>query len=278
MSSTIIVPPIRAPLTDPRGGTAGRAGRGRIAALAETQTTREWYLFFEKLARGLGRLDASVNQGTHEERLATNPANVPDGALWVETDRGNVVYQVQQDEDGEPVWVYLAGTMAGTLTPDERPADLGEFDTGFMFAATDTDEIYQWDGTAWVDITPVTTEDNSVEYAKATSVLTLTTTAQVIPGCSIVLSRAGKYLVVATFDFAAINDPTIALIGGILGVPGQAIVQYFGSDIFRATVAQQWMLTAGVGTTVQLSAYKSGGTGSSQTMAETTLSVTWIAP
>src|SRR4030095_4308986 len=118
--SAIIVPPIRAPPTRPRGGAAGRAGRGRIAALAEAQTTREWYLFFEKLARALGRLDSSVNQRTHAERLALLPGNAPDGALWVETDRDNVVYQVQQDEDGEPVWVYLAGTIAGGAAPRGR--------------------------------------------------------------------------------------------------------------------------------------------------------------
>lgn len=142
LMSAIIVPPIRAPLTD-RGGTAARR---RTAALAESQTTREWYLFFEKLARGLGRLDSSVNQGTREERLATNPGNVPDGALWVETDRG-VVYQVQTDADGEPVWVYLAGTMQALLA--DKPADLDVNDTGFLFFGTDYAHTWRWTGTAW---------------------------------------------------------------------------------------------------------------------------------
>jgi hypothetical protein len=362
--SAIIVPPIRAPLTDPRGGTAARS---RTAALANAQTTREWYLFFEKLARGLGRLDASVNEGTHEARLATNPANVPDGALWVETDRGNMVYQVQQDEDGEPVWVYLAGTMAGTLTPDERPADLGEFDTGFQFAATDTGRTLQWTGTAWVDITlvrygthaarlaiitanipkgalyvetdrgnviyqmqgaawwylagimagtvspdqrPADLGANDVDFqfrdtasgdihtwtgsawsspvapggtvqiAYCSTPLTLTGAGQDVPGCSLTVSRAGRYLVTACFDF--INaDPGFNCIGILAGTSNVAIFGSYASatTAVESMVSQQWVMVVPAGHTFQLVVYKTTGTiSTSAVTTHTSISATWIAP
>ena len=93
------------------------------------------------------RLDSSVNQGPHAERLELNPGNAPDGALWVETDRGNVVYQVQADEDGEPVWVYLSGTMTALLA--DKPPDLGVNDSGLLFYGTDYAHTWRWIGSTW---------------------------------------------------------------------------------------------------------------------------------
>jgi hypothetical protein len=113
-------------------------------------------------------------EGTHAERLAVPAAAMRPGTWWYETDR-TVLYQARlykspakpPDAPPEPRWFYVMGTMTGTLSPDERPADLGpsdlltppttahpSVDTGFQFEATDTAQLWLWDGTQWVDATP----------------------------------------------------------------------------------------------------------------------------
>jgi Chaperone of endosialidase len=91
--------------------------------------------------------------GTHAERIddKNDPAQYRPGTWFWETDR-TVLYQVRVIA-GEPQWVYVLGTMSGTLTPDQRPTDLGPFDAAFQFLASDTGQSYFWDGTAWVDVT-----------------------------------------------------------------------------------------------------------------------------
>jgi hypothetical protein len=101
----------------------------------------------------LQQLQASnIGSGVHADRPL--PGDMPDGAIWVDADRG-VIYQNQGGN-----WQYIAGTMYGTLVPDQRPADLGAYDGGFEFRANDTDPAYRgrdfvWSGTAWVETTPV---------------------------------------------------------------------------------------------------------------------------
>src|SRR4029453_5478762 len=86
--------------------------------------------------------------GTHAERLAQPVDAMPDGAMWVETDRGNVLYQLQNG-----VWWYIAGTMFGTLSPDQRPADLGVPDAGFDFrTSVPPQRQFIWSQTAWVEV------------------------------------------------------------------------------------------------------------------------------
>jgi hypothetical protein len=90
--------------------------------------------------------------GTHDTRPA--PGDAPAGALYFESDRG-VLYS---NENGN--WQYVAGTMYGTLNPDQRPTDLGQYDGGFEFVANDADPAIRgrsfiWDGTEWVETTQV---------------------------------------------------------------------------------------------------------------------------
>src|SRR4051794_30613948 len=73
--------------------------------------------------------------GTHAARLGLTPAKQTLGAFYVETDRGNLVYQIQNR--GGNAWTYVGGTMTGTLSPDQRPT-LSLNDAGFLFATTDT--------------------------------------------------------------------------------------------------------------------------------------------
>lgn len=94
-----------------------------------------------------------VRYGTHAARLAVNVATVIDQMLWVETDRG-AIYQLQLSGSAH-VWQYLAGTMWGTLSPDQRPTDLGTHDAGFDFRGTDQQREFIWSQTAWIEVTPV---------------------------------------------------------------------------------------------------------------------------
>lgn len=92
---------------------------------------------------------------THANRIGLadhHPTRQPDGALFYETDR-KVIYQVQLVA-GVPTWVYIAGTMSGTIdtaTADQKPTDLNTNDTGFLFSSTDFDRIFKWSGSAWAD-------------------------------------------------------------------------------------------------------------------------------
>ena len=78
---------------------------------------------------------------------AQAPADAPARCIYVEDDRG-VIYQHQL-----AVWEYLAGTMWGTFSPDQRPTDLGVHDAGFTFRTTDEPpREFIWSQTAWVEI------------------------------------------------------------------------------------------------------------------------------
>ncbi len=91
-----------------------------------------------------------VRYGTHAQRLAVVVAQVIDQMLWVETDRG-AIYQLQNG-----IWQYLAGTMWGTMSPDQRPTDLGTHDAGFDFRTTDAPpREFIWSQTAWVETTSI---------------------------------------------------------------------------------------------------------------------------
>lgn len=95
----------------------------------------------------------SATQGTHADR--PDPASVPDGALYVESNRSGVIYY---NLGGE--WHYAAGTMWGTISPDQRPTDLGTNDAGFEFRSIDTNPLlgghdWMWSGGEWIEVTPI---------------------------------------------------------------------------------------------------------------------------
>lgn len=93
--------------------------------------------------------------GTHAARLAVDVTRVIEQMLWVETDR-TVLYQLMQVSGPTPVWQYIAGTMWGTLSPDQRPTDLGVHDAGFVFRGTDQARSFVWSQAAWVETTGIT--------------------------------------------------------------------------------------------------------------------------
>lgn len=105
------------------------------------RVTDPWWLFFDSISKWLRNYEPSQS-GTHATRLTLS--GLPDGTLYAETDR-TVIYEVRAE-----AWVYLLGTMRGTVTgTDQRPADLGTADAGFLFFGTDTFVTFRWDGAAW---------------------------------------------------------------------------------------------------------------------------------
>lgn len=89
-------------------------------------------------------------EGTHLERVG-DPADPDDdgmpaagfkpGAFYWETDRA-ILYQAAWDPNGDPAWVYVAGTMRDVLA--DKPADLGVNDAEFLFYGTDYAHTWRW--------------------------------------------------------------------------------------------------------------------------------------
>jgi hypothetical protein len=215
----------------------------------------------------------SAMYGIHSGRPAGSAT--ADGVLYVDSDRGSVIYQLQAG-----VWHYLAGTMWGTLVPDQRPTDLGANDAGFDFRGTDQQREFIWSGSAWIEVTP-STGDGQIAYASA--ITTLTTTAQDI-GVSLTLNRAGRYFLNGVFDLrgSGTGDAGALLIGQLVAdgaVQPKLGFLSVGTAANQASVSQQWFYTASsAGKFVKLQAYKNTGTGTSIASGESTLTALWIGP
>jgi hypothetical protein len=183
-------PPIRTPLAEGNGQSAGSNG-------ARANTAKEWYLYWQQagelandhtdsiaeLDTALAVLEATVNAslqyGTHAGRPAAN--TVPRDALYIETDRDNVIYQAR-DVAGTPAWVYVAGVMWDTISPDNRPLGLGANDVNFAYRATDTTAAYRWSGSAWVDITPATPVTGAANLTHPNVVTKVSASGQITEG------------------------------------------------------------------------------------------------
>lgn len=79
-----------------------------------------------------------VLEGTHAKRLATSPSKLDQGVQWYETDR-SALYVTAGGR-----WVYVTGVMHDLFA--NRPTDLGVFDDGFEFYATDYGFGEYWNG------------------------------------------------------------------------------------------------------------------------------------
>ena len=86
---------------------------------------------------------SAVMYGTHANRVGRPVAS--DGAVYVETDQGNLIYQVEST-----VWKYIAGVWRRTQSQlAALAATLGANDTGLLAEVTDYAHVLQWTGTAW---------------------------------------------------------------------------------------------------------------------------------
>jgi hypothetical protein len=214
-----------------------------------------------------------IRYGTHAQRLATPVTGLLSAGIWMETDRNDVIYQNQNG-----VWHYVAGTMFGTLVPDQRPVGLGSNDAGFDFRATDVQREFIWSGTVWVEVASL---NNLLQWVSASAPLTLTTVMTDIPGLLLTLPRTGVYHISGVIDFNS-NDSQALLLGQLVvnGVAQGAVVVYQAFNVpSRATVAQQWMITAGtVNIPIKMQANKNLGAGASLAHVQSTLSAVWISP
>lgn len=133
---TLATPPIRTPI-----------------ASSDGNPLKQWYYYLRQGATlinahtdAIGTLARALRYGTHADRLTTDPE--PPGALWIESDRGNLIYEAQADANGIPHWVYVAGAMVGTIiATDKRPTDLTAYDNELLYISTDSTSV-RWDGTA----------------------------------------------------------------------------------------------------------------------------------
>lgn len=118
---------------------------------------------------------------------------------------------------------------------------------------------------------------NSSTYAQAgaTGSLTLTTTAQPVPGCSVTLAQAGVWLVLAVFDFVCANEQNNNLYGAVTGSSRVAVCDT-SSQTGEYTIGQNAIITGSVGQVIQMSAYKAGGTGNSSVSTHSSLTALWI--
>ena len=124
-------PPIQTPLLDSRG-----------------RLTTVWIAWFLALAGtsssgGGGTGSAAISEGPHVARLAA--AGLPVGSLWYETDR-RVTYALTAAG-----WQFAGGEQAAASA--DRPADLAAGDAGYAFVATDTNILYSWSGSTWLQLT-----------------------------------------------------------------------------------------------------------------------------
>lgn len=214
--------------------------------------------------------------GTHAARVAQNVSLMADGALWCETDRNNVLYQLQGG-----IWWYVSGTMYGTMSPDQRPTDLGVHEGGFDFRSTDLPaRQFLWSQTAWVEVTAQT---GDIQIAYGTAGVTLTTTAQDLPGLSITLNRTGKYLITGVFDLRGdTGDAAHLLIGQLVAngtvQPKLGFMSTGSGGANKGSVTQQWgYVAATTGIAIKLQAWKDGGSGSSAAQGESTLTALWVS-
>jgi hypothetical protein len=149
----IITPPFRTSLLT-ANGVPFATDNGDI------QTTRDWWLYWNQLTDRSNANSKLATAGTHANRPM--PEGMPQGALYYESDRG-VLYASTLG-----VWQYIAGTMWGTLVPDQRPTDLGVHDAGFDFrTVAPPPREFIWNQTAWVEIGGTITTQNVVTGSRA---------------------------------------------------------------------------------------------------------------
>ena len=111
--------------------------------LGDGTFTRLWYLFFQSQASFNALIQGIVSRGTHAERIATDPATIPDGAIFVESDRNGTVYQW----DGLN-WNYVSGAYSVTQS---QVAGIGYSakDVNSIVYVTDYGHFLQWQGSVF---------------------------------------------------------------------------------------------------------------------------------
>jgi hypothetical protein len=131
-------------------------------------------------------------------------------------------------------------------------------------------------GTLYLGAPNAATVDSTVAIqAWATGTITLTTAAQTIPGCTATLTRNGTWLLICAYDFVGANEQNNLLYGGVTDSSHLAVCDT-GNNNGRFTISNQALVTVSAGQVIQMTAYKTGGSGNSSTGMNSSLSAVWI--
>lgn len=137
-------PPLQTPLTDKDG-----------------HLSPVWFAWFNQVGRrtGVTLPNAVANSGlpqglvspvtiqdTHAHRSNYNAKSYL-GAFYYETDR--TIFYLSALVANVATWIYSHGTMIAALASRPAAGTLSTADTGFLFLASDTKDLYEFDGAAW---------------------------------------------------------------------------------------------------------------------------------
>ena len=86
----------------------------------------------------------------------------------------------------------LSGTLANRPTPETVNATWGGSGFGLIYLATDTNQIFQWNGTSWVVIAGLSTQRYSDLTTYTTSNASITTTGITIPANTLIAGSIVK--------------------------------------------------------------------------------------
>jgi hypothetical protein len=115
------------------------------------------------------------------------------------------------------------------------------------------------------------------QQAWATAALTLTTASTPVPGATLTITRTGNYLLIGTFDFTVANEQGALLYGTITDATHAVIVDSASKQGRTPANQQAIVAVSSVPQTLQLLAYKGGGTGNSSVGLQSSLIALWVA-
>jgi hypothetical protein len=119
-------------------------------------------------------------------------------------------------------------------------------------------------------------DSSVIQQAWATGGITLTTASQLIPGASVTISRSGTYLLIGTYDFTIGNEQGALIYGSIVGAMHNAIVDSTSKQ-GRTPASQFGVVNLTAPQTLQLHAWKTGGSGNSSVGLESSIVALWVA-
>ena len=85
---------------------------------------------------------ASITSGSHAMRLGRPISGFPSGSIFIESDRNNIAYQVQNNS-----WCYVGGVFKAAFA--SAPVGLVANDSGFLWNVSDYAHLLRFTGTGW---------------------------------------------------------------------------------------------------------------------------------
>jgi hypothetical protein len=164
----------------------------RTLPIALIQAIRKAYDYVTQVDGAIPALPVII-ENTHANRSSYPPGTLPPGSLYIETDRNEALYVIQSVSSARQ-WVLIEGNVTGLLA--NRFTDLGLYDVGFLYYATDGLN-YLWNGTSWTTLDYVRggltlTAVNTLPKITATGILGLSAVSD--DGTNVILAARGLEL------------------------------------------------------------------------------------